>query len=90
MTLEPGERAVKIATDALAGQIAATAQRIATVIDQAQVNFSSSAAFGLERVEVSFGVTLSAGVQALFTAQAESSAQITITLSRRGDDGSER
>ena len=44
-----------------------------------------SGKLGLESVEVSFGITLSAGVQALFTAQAESSAQVSITLVRRPD-----
>jgi hypothetical protein len=39
-------------------------------------------ALGLDSVEVSFGITLAAGVQALFTTQAESSAMVTITLSR--------
>lgn len=85
--LEQGEQAVKVATEALARQIAETAQRIGAVIAE-QVVSSSPETFGLESVEVSFGVTLAAGVQALFTAQAESSAQVAITLSRRADHGS--
>lgn len=88
--LEQGEQAVRVATEALARQIAVTAQHIATVIEEQQVVSSAPEKFGLESVQVSFGVTLSAGVQALFTAQAESSAQVAITLSRRSDGGSGR
>lgn len=88
LALERGEQAVRVATDALASQIGQTAQRIAAGIGQVEMNSSSSAEFDLKCVEVSFGVTLSAGVQALFTAQAESSAQVTITLTRRGNDNS--
>lgn len=85
--LEQGEEAVRVATEALARQIAATAQRIAAVIEEQQVVSSEQETFGLESVQVSFGVTLTVGVQALFTAQAESSAQVAITLSRRADRG---
>lgn len=85
--LEQGEQAVRVATEALARQIAVTAQLIGAVIEE-QVVSSASETFGLESVQVSFGVTLAAGVQALFTAQAESSAQVAITLSRRADHGS--
>lgn len=41
--------------------------------------------FGLDSVEVQYGVTLSAGLQTVFTAQAESSVQVTITLTRNHD-----
>lgn len=88
MLLEQGEQAVRAATEALARQIAVTAQLMAAVIEEQQVVSSAPAMFGLESVQVSFGVTLSAGVQALFTAQAGSSAQVAITLSRRADGGS--
>ena len=86
--LERGEQAVGAATDALARQIATTARRIGKVIEEEQVVSSRPETFGLESVQVSFGVTLSTGIQALFTAQAESSAQVTITLSQRPDGGS--
>lgn len=88
LALERGEQAVRVATDALASQIGQTAQRIAAGIGQVEMSPSSSVQFDLDCVEVSFGVTLSAGVQALFTAQAESSAQVTITLTRRGNENS--
>jgi hypothetical protein len=44
----------------------------------------------VESIEVSFGVTLAAGVQAMFTAQAESSVQVTVTLSPRNKDADSR
>jgi len=76
-----GENAVRAATDAVASQIGQTAQRIAKAIE-AQGEVPGNGGLGLESVEVSFGITLSAGMQAMFTAQAESSLQVTITLSR--------
>jgi hypothetical protein len=81
--IEKGEAAVRAATEAIAGQIGLAAQRITAAIE-AQANLTpDQGAFGLESVEVSFGVTLCAGLQAMFTAQLESSAQVTITLCRQ-------
>jgi hypothetical protein len=81
--IEKGEEAVCAATEAIAGQIGLTAQRITAAIE-AQVNMTpDQGAFGLDAVQVSFGVTLSAGLQVMFTAQMESSAQVTITLCRQ-------
>ncbi len=79
--IERGDEAVRIATDAIANQIGIAAQRIATGIGQ-QMLATDPESFLLEEVEVSFGVTLAAGIQTLFTAQAESSAQVTVRLSR--------
>jgi Trypsin-co-occurring domain 1 len=76
-----GADAFRTATEAIAGQIGLAAQQIASAI-QVQAAAPEHGALGLESVEVSFGITLSAGVQAMFTAQAESSLQVTITLSR--------
>jgi hypothetical protein len=75
-----GEDIVRDATDALAAQIGATARRIADAIGPQEP--AKPGAFGLDTVEVAFGVTLTGGVQTLFTLQAESSVQVTITLSR--------
>jgi hypothetical protein len=77
-----GDAAVKAATEALAKQIGETAQRIASQISAQTATPSASGHLGIESIEVSFGVTLTGGVQALFTAQAESSAQVTVTFSR--------
>ena len=78
-----GDAAVKAATEAIANQIGITAQRIATSIDAETLAQADPGKFGVDSVEVSFGVTLTGGVQALFTAQTESSAQVTVTLTRR-------
>jgi Trypsin-co-occurring domain 1 len=78
-----GDAAVKAATEAIANQIGITAQRIATSIDAQTLAKADPGKLGVDSVEVSFGVTLSGGVQALFTAQAESSAQVTVALTRR-------
>jgi hypothetical protein len=69
-----------VATEAIAAQIGLATQRIATEVGDQLVPSSSSATLGLESINVSFGLTLTAGVQAMFTAQAESSVQVTITL----------
>jgi hypothetical protein len=74
-----GEEAVRAATEAIASQIGIAARRIATAIGQQPAPDS----FLLDEVEVSFGVSLAAGIQTLFTATAESSAQVTVRLSRR-------
>jgi hypothetical protein len=81
--IEKGEGAVQTATEAIAGQIGLTAQRIARAIGDEVAPPSGPGELGLESVQVSFGVTLAAGLQAIFTAQAESSVQVTLTLSRR-------
>ena len=78
-----GEQAVRAATDAIAGQIGLAAERIATAIDMRTVAAAGPGQMGLDSVQVAFGITLTAGVQTLFTAQAGSSVQVTVTLSRR-------
>jgi hypothetical protein len=80
-----GEAVVRDATDALAEQIGATARRIADAIgrQEQEQEPAEPGTFDLDSVEVAFGVTLTGGVQTLFTLQAESSVQVTITLSRK-------
>jgi Trypsin-co-occurring domain 1 len=81
--VQMGQDIVRDATDALAAQIGATARRIADSIGQQDQEPAKPGTFALDSVEVAFGVTLTGGVQTLFTLQAESSVQVTITLSRR-------
>ena len=85
--VEKGEEVTRKATEALAGQIGATARLIAEAIgrQEAAALPAEPSAFGLDSVEVQYGVTLSAGLQTVFTAQAESSVQVTITLTRNHD-----
>jgi hypothetical protein len=77
-----GGEAVRVATEAIAGQIGLAAERIAAAVE-ARAVAPEPGKLSLDSVEVSFGITLTAGVQAMFTAQAESSAQVTIILARR-------
>ncbi len=84
--VEKGDEAVRVATESIAHQVGLAAQRIATVIDAQTSTPAMPSSLPLESVEVSFGVTLSAGVQSLFTAMSESSAQVTIVLRRRSPD----
>lgn len=81
-----GEAAVRDATEAIASQIGVTALRLAASIEVEAAKSPAPPTLRLESVAVSFGVTLISGVQAMFTAQAESSAQVTITLSRHSSD----
>lgn len=82
--LAKGDAAVKLATESIARQIGVAAQRITAAIEAQSISSGGPAgSLGLESVEVSFGVTLMAGVEALFTAKEESSVHVTIILSRR-------
>jgi Trypsin-co-occurring domain 1 len=80
--IEKGEEAVRAATEAIASQIGLATQRIARAVAGEAVPAPCAGELGLESVQVSFGVTLTAGVQTLFTAQAGSSVLVTLTLSR--------
>lgn len=83
--IEKGDDAVRAATEAIAGQIGLAAKRIARSIEEQMRSAPPPAgALDLDSVSVTFGITLAAGLQAVFTAQATSSAQVTITLSRPG------
>ena len=81
--IKRGREAVDAVMDALAGEIARAAQSLADAIETDALSHPKPGEFGLDSVEVSFGVTLSAGIQALFTAQAQSSAQVTLSLKRQ-------
>jgi hypothetical protein len=81
--VQRGEAAVRAATEAIAAQIGLAADQIATAIGARLESSAPAGPFGVESVSISFGVTLAAGVQAMFTAQAESSVQVTISLSPR-------
>lgn len=83
--VEKGEHAVNLAIDSMASQIGRTAKRIANNISEQVAVESASADMCLDSVEISFGITLTAGMQTMFTIQSESSAQVTITLVRKPD-----
>jgi hypothetical protein len=81
--IKKGEEAVRMATEAIADQVGLAAQRIAAGLGEQAIISPAPGTFGLDSVDVSFGVTLAMGIQALFTTQAESSVQVTMTFSRR-------
>ena len=83
LIIATGESAAAEATGAIAKQIGQMAGQIAETVGLEAVSAAASGEFTLDSVEVSFGATLSAGIQTIFTAQGESSAQVTITLTRR-------
>ena len=88
--IERGEEAVRAGTEAIAEQIGVAAQRIAAVLDKQSWAPATEGGLGLESVQVAFGITLSGGVQAVFTSAVESSAQVTITLARRPGGGGDQ
>lgn len=83
MVIEKGQEAVRIATEAIAEQIGITAQRIADSIDRSAPAAAEPGQLGVDSVEVSFGISLKGGIQTLFTAEGETSATVTITLTRQ-------
>ena len=87
LVIEKGDDAVRLATEAIARQIVKTARRIATVIEAEELSCGPGGGMCLESVQVTFGISLTGGVQAMFTAQTESSAQVAITLSRQPASG---
>ena len=81
--IQKGEEAVRNATEAMAEHIGLIAQQITLAIEAQSDTQPDPEVFGLASVQVSFGITLSAGLQTIFTTQVGSSAQVTITLSRQ-------
>jgi hypothetical protein len=80
-----GAAAVEAATEAIAAQVGLASRRIAASLGDQLAAAPVPGPFDLDSVTVTFGITLTAGVQTLFTAQGESSAQVTVTLTARRD-----
>jgi hypothetical protein len=78
--VQKGEQVVAAATDAVAAQIGATVARIAKAVEHQTALSLNSETSNVESVEVSFGITLTTGLTTVFTAQGESSVQVTVTL----------
>lgn len=83
VVLAKGDAAVKLATESIARQIGVTAERIASTIQTQGLSAGPPGALALDSVEVTFGVTLTAGIETMFTATEESSVRVTIVLTRR-------
>jgi hypothetical protein len=84
--LERGSRALEI-MDSLGEYIGDVSQRLAAAVDGASSGVDAAGGLRVESLDITFGVTLGAGIAALFTIQNESSAQVTVTLSRQQGSG---
>lgn len=79
--IERGEEAVLAASDAIARQIGTAAARIAMAIEDKTEPMLNAENINMESIEITFGIALSAGVTTVFTAQGESSVEVTLRLS---------
>lgn len=87
--IERGEQAVAAAADAVAGQIGTVVARIAKAVEHETALSLDAESPSVESVEVSFGITLTAGLTTVFTAQGGSSVQVTVTLCPSKNQGTE-
>lgn len=78
--IEHGEDALRAASEALAVRAAAVASSMARAISAQLRSAESPPDASFETIEVAFGIALSAGLQTVFTTQAQSSVQVTLTL----------
>lgn len=84
---ELGEGAVRAVARAVGSQVGIVAEQVAASLEQRDIAQAGPGKLGLDTVELTFGVTLTAGVgsavNAFVTAEGETSFQVTISLSRR-------
>lgn len=84
---ELGEGAVRAVARAVAAQVGLVAEQVAASLEERDIAHAGPGRLGLDTVELTFGVTLTAGVgsavNAFVTAEGETSFQVTISLSRR-------
>ena len=82
-----GEDAVRLASTAVAAQVATVAEQVATRLERSAIARGDPGQLALDTVELTFGVTLTAGtgsaINAFVTAEGQSSFQVTISLTRR-------
>lgn len=81
-----GREAVRAAVDAVGSGVGQAAEQLVDAVAR-QLPPDVPGELGVDTIQVSFGVTLAGGVQALFTAQSQSSATVTVTMSRRPPAG---
>jgi hypothetical protein len=83
---ELGEAALRATADAIGAQVGTVAERIAASLEQRSITHASAGQIGLESVELTFGLVLTAGagkvVEAFLTAESETSAEVRIVMSR--------
>jgi hypothetical protein len=84
---ELGEGAVRAVARAVAAQVGLVAEQVAASLEQQDIAGAGPGRLGLDTVELTFGVTLTAGagsaVNAFVTAEGETSFEVKISLSRR-------
>jgi hypothetical protein len=82
-----GEDAVRLASTAVAAQVATVAEQVAARLERSAISQAYPGQLALDTVELTFGVTLTAGtgsaINAFVTAEGESSFEVTISLTRR-------
>ncbi|WP_322748678.1 MULTISPECIES: hypothetical protein [unclassified Frankia] len=85
--VERGEEAVRAAVRALSSQIGVVAGEVARGLDGQGLVEAAPGRLGVDAVEVSFGVTLTAGsgqaIQAVLSVEGEAAVQVTVSLTRR-------
>jgi len=85
--VELGEDAVRLASSAVAAQVATVAEQVAARLEPSPISQGGPGQLALDTVELTFGVTLTAGtgsaINAFVTAEGESSFEVTISLTRR-------
>lgn len=82
-----GEDAVRLASTAVAAQVATVAEQVAARLERSTISHGAPGQLALDTVELTFGVALTAGtgsaINAFVTAEGESSFEVTISLTRR-------
>ncbi|WP_250285323.1 MULTISPECIES: hypothetical protein [unclassified Frankia] len=88
--VQRGEQAVRAAVRALSSQIGVVAGDVARGLDGQGLVEAAPGQLGVDAVEVSFGVTLTAGsgqaIEAVLSLEGEAAVQVTVSLTRRSGD----
>jgi len=82
-----GDAALSAAGDAIAGQVATIAGRVASELASSPIGGGDPGQLAVETVEIAFGLMFTASggkfMEALLTAGGEATVQVSVTLSRR-------
>ncbi|EFC82833.1 hypothetical protein FrEUN1fDRAFT_4029 [Parafrankia sp. EUN1f] len=84
-----GEAVLNATADAIAAQIGAVAERLGTELARRPIGSPEPGQLGVQSVELTFGLTFTAGagkvVEALLTAGGEATTQVSVVLARRAE-----
>ncbi|MCK9877273.1 hypothetical protein MXD59_16075 [Frankia sp. Ag45/Mut15] len=85
--VQRGEDAVRAAVTAVTAQISLVAAEVSRQLDGAGLVEPAPGQLGVETVEVTFGVTLTAGagkaIEAVLSVEGEAAVEVTVSLARR-------